>query len=336
MQGALTKFVELTSDRLRVLRNAVQEVRDGDVGAAETVRRMARSLAGAAREHGLSSIEGAAELVEAAGAPDDLVTRALALLRLLEPADRPRGPARVLVIEDEATSALLLQALIAHPQREVQVVGTARDAERVLEEGADVDLILLDLVLPDADGRDFLVRLKERRETASTPVIVLSALPAGRARAECLALGAQDYLEKSRMSTDAAALVARHLEGGAARRILLVEDDPVTARLVEFRLQKDGFEVHHYDDGSAALAAAEVGFYALAILDVKLAGMDGFELLQRIREMDHFREVPVIMLTGMGRDEDIVRGFDLGSDDYILKPFSPAELMARIHRLLED
>jgi DNA-binding response OmpR family regulator len=114
-----------------------------------------------------------------------------------------------------------------------------------------------------------------------------------------------------------------------------VEDDRVTASLIRHRLEKDGFEVVHYDDGQVAYNAVEGGAsFSLAIVDVKLPGMDGFELLQRVRELRHSSDTPVIMLTSMGREADIVRGFELGANDYVLKPFSAVELLARIHRSL--
>jgi DNA-binding response OmpR family regulator len=74
---------------------------------------------------------------------------------------------------------------------------------------------------------------------------------------------------------------------------------------------------------------------SLVILDVLLPEMDGFELLSRIRERRIMSAVPVIVLTVMGSEEDIVRGLALGADDYVVKPFSPTELLARVHRLLK-
>ena len=72
----------------------------------------------------------------------------------------------------------------------------------------------------------------------------------------------------------------------------------------------------------------------LLILDVKLPGMDGFEVLGRLRRSTLFEQLPIVMLTSMGREADVVRGFQLGADDYVLKPFSPIELSARLWRLL--
>ncbi len=117
-------------------------------------------------------------------------------------------------------------------------------------------------------------------------------------------------------------------------RVLLADDDPLTAAIVLHRLKREEMEVTHVEDGLAALDEALTGVYDLLVLDVKMPGIDGFDLLARVRDTPDLREVPVLMLTGMGREPDIVRGFSLGADDYMVKPFSPAELMARVGRLL--
>jgi diguanylate cyclase (GGDEF)-like protein len=122
--------------------------------------------------------------------------------------------------------------------------------------------------------------------------------------------------------------------GTKPTRVLLAEDDKLIATIVIHRLERDGFQVIHYENGADAYEAVQDTVVDLAILDVKMPGMDGFELLGRLRKMPSFNRTPIVMLTSMGSERDIVRGLDLGADDYILKPFSPTELLARIHRLL--
>jgi diguanylate cyclase (GGDEF)-like protein len=117
-------------------------------------------------------------------------------------------------------------------------------------------------------------------------------------------------------------------------RILVAEDDPLSAGILLHRLEKEGFEVLHFPDGAQALEGALANQVSMAILDVKMPGMDGFELLERLRKIPAYYKLPIMMLTSMGREEDIARGFDLGADDYMVKPFSPAEVLARVRRLL--
>jgi PleD family two-component response regulator len=116
--------------------------------------------------------------------------------------------------------------------------------------------------------------------------------------------------------------------------ILVAEDDRVAASLVKHRLARAGFDVVHLDDGAKALSAAMERNVSLFVLDIRMPGMDGLELLKRLRESDRYAEAPVLMLTSLGREEDIVRAFDLGATDYVTKPFSPVELLARVQRLL--
>lgn len=117
------------------------------------------------------------------------------------------------------------------------------------------------------------------------------------------------------------------------KRILLIEDDVLTAQILKKHLQRDGFKVIHVREGKTALASVRSGF-SLITLDVKIPHGDGFALLQKFRQMPALSQVPIVMLTSVSKVEEIVQGFQWGADDYIVKPFSPRELLARIHRLL--
>lgn len=120
-----------------------------------------------------------------------------------------------------------------------------------------------------------------------------------------------------------------------SNRILLAEDDTLTAALVIHRLEREGFDVVHELDGHAALEAAEGDTFGVIILDVGMPGLDGFELLERLRSDARYDDTPIVMLTAAGSERDVVRGFDLGANDYIVKPFSPAELTARLKRFVK-
>ena len=120
------------------------------------------------------------------------------------------------------------------------------------------------------------------------------------------------------------------------RRILLAEDDPVTARLVVHRLSREpGITVLHAADGGTAMGIAEREDLAAAILDIRLPVLDGLSILVALRKSERHRGLPIVMLTSLGSEADVIRGFEQGADDYIVKPFSLAELMARMHRLLD-
>jgi two-component system response regulator AdeR len=116
--------------------------------------------------------------------------------------------------------------------------------------------------------------------------------------------------------------------------VLFAEDDLLSAALLQHRLEMEGFRVLHFPDGAQALEGALSNQIDLAVLDVKMPGMDGFELLAELRKVPSLHGLPIIMLTSLDREEDVKRGFQLGADDYMVKPFSPVEVLARIRGLL--
>jgi diguanylate cyclase (GGDEF)-like protein len=118
------------------------------------------------------------------------------------------------------------------------------------------------------------------------------------------------------------------------RSILLVEGDDTVAAIIKHRLGREGFTIKHCLDGLGALAASAAGGYSLAIIDLKLPGMDGIELLTKLRSSAAASVLPVLILTPLGKEKDVARGFQLGADDYLVKPFSPLELVARVRNLL--
>ena len=115
-------------------------------------------------------------------------------------------------------------------------------------------------------------------------------------------------------------------------RILLVDDEPRLVRLVQTVMRTAGYEVVVAGDGRAAVESAALEQPALVVLDLLLPGdIDGYEVCRRVRE---FSTVPVIMLTAKAREEDRLRGFEMGADDYLTKPFSSRELLARVKAVL--
>ncbi len=119
-----------------------------------------------------------------------------------------------------------------------------------------------------------------------------------------------------------------------SKKILLVEDDRDIVNLVKHYLEKEGFRVIDASDGAKGLEKLQHEKIDLAILDVMLPGLDGIEVLKRIKGNVKTSGLPVIMLTAKGEETDKVIGLELGADDYMTKPFSPKELVARIKALL--
>lgn len=114
-------------------------------------------------------------------------------------------------------------------------------------------------------------------------------------------------------------------------KILVIDDEPRYVRLMEANLKSENFEVIKAYDGESGVEMVATGNPDLVLLDIMMPGMDGFATCQRIRE---FSNVPIIVVTAKGDERDRVRGLDLGADDYIVKPFSATEMLARVRAVL--
>jgi len=116
--------------------------------------------------------------------------------------------------------------------------------------------------------------------------------------------------------------------------ILLVEDDRSLAELLSWNLEREEYEVEHTADGEEALLLARENPPDLVLLDWMIEGLSGIEVCRRLRRIPDTANVPIIMLTARGEEEDRVRGLETGADDYVTKPFSPRELVARVGAVL--
>lgn len=127
----------------------------------------------------------------------------------------------------------------------------------------------------------------------------------------------------------------RGVQSGASpssvARILVVEDDPSVAEVVGRYLEREGFVVDQADDGRQALAVAVASLPDLVVLDLSLPGVDGLDVLRRLRAL---APIPVVILTARGEESERMEGFELGADDYVVKPFSARELVARVRAVL--
>ncbi len=508
MEPYQKEYIRKMSARIDAIDSALQAYQQDDPEAEASLRRMSHSLRGSGGTFGFPQISTLAAAVEDGDATNlvEQTHNLLLYLRFLHEQVQDQKHV-ILVVDDSDEIQLMLKSVLENQGYNVLSALTAGAAEEILQTD-QVSLIILDLVLPDTDGRNFLLKLREETKTATTPVLVLSAKNSSQTKAECLALGADQYFEKPIDMGLLATAVANHLErarkirtathvdqltglanraafieryneilpgqetvqpvtlavldidrfkrindlhghivgdevllnlakrlkgllgprdlaarwggeefvllflergAGSARdllddlqnslasepvskgkteavhisfsagcielteelevrdaiatadmlmyhakeagrkqvyldsasakpvprRILLAEDDDLTATFISHRLEKSGFDLVHYASGDEACEAGTQNQFDLIITDVKMPGMDGFELVQRLRSDSLNKGTPILMLTSMGREQDIARGLGLGANDYMLKPFSPTELLARVSRLLK-
>jgi two-component system, cell cycle response regulator len=479
----------------------------GTDDAAESVRRLVRVLLENEVIEQQPAIVEAARTVFLAPLAElpDAATAFVNLTEELNPPASSSGGRSLLIVEDDELFARTLAAVLAAPGRRVEIVATAAEARARLAAGP-VSLVVLDLILPDSDGRNILHEFRSDPRTAGLPLFVVSARLGTHTKAECFALGADAYFEKpldldafavavsarlerhdalmlarrdgvtglpnraaffeilahmrantepntpfalavldldhfrwieetwgrqfgdgvlrraairlamslrtascfarwdgaefiaffaGRSAGEAAASVEQGLEalrrvdfrqgadepliltfsagvtdlhseqdveeaidvadrlryaaktGGRNRvvvgtaaaptpvaRILLAEDDHDIVRLLTRHLRREGFEVVHAGDGEEALALFPTSGASMVISDVEMPRLDGLGFLRGLREHPAGRHLPVMMLTAMGDENYVVRAFELGADDYVLKPFSAREVTARIRRML--
>jgi len=120
----------------------------------------------------------------------------------------------------------------------------------------------------------------------------------------------------------------------AREKIVVIEDEPDIREVIEYNLLRDGYQVATAADGETGLELARSWSPSLVLLDLMLPGLDGIEVCRRLKNDAMTRAIPVIMVTARGEESDVVLGLGIGADDYVTKPFSPKELLARVKAVL--
>ncbi|HEY5493530.1 MAG TPA: response regulator [Candidatus Anoxymicrobiaceae bacterium] len=121
----------------------------------------------------------------------------------------------------------------------------------------------------------------------------------------------------------------------AKRKILVVDDDPTMVKLINVNLKLNNYSVVEATSGEQALEVVEAEGLDLVVLDIMMPGVDGWEVLKRIRSNPETQEMPVILVTAKTQDSDVIRGWELGADEYVIKPFNPLLLVEVIKMVLE-
>jgi two-component system, cell cycle response regulator len=266
--------------------------------------------------------------------------------------------ARVLVVDDLLPNIKLLEARLSAEYFDVLSAMNGPDALAACLEGR-CDLVLLDVMMPGMDGLEVCRRLKANPATAHIPVVMVTALDQPADRVRGLDAGADDFLTKP---VDEVALIARvrslarlkvtldELRGrcmtaanlgastkladavndpGQNGRILLIDDRPNSATWVEAALRgRHALEVEA--DPVKAGERAAAGDYELIIVSLNLAGHDGLRICGHIRSMEQTRQTPILMLAEMEDRARVLRGLDMGVNDYLTRPIDRNELIARV------
>lgn len=257
--------------------------------------------------------------------------------------------ASILIVDDEEPNRDILSRRLT---KEGYTVAVAEGGKQALEmlRVERYDLVLLDIMMPGVDGYQVLKGIKSERLLHDIPVIMVTALNDEPTLKRCLELGAADYVGKpfeltylkSRIWRAIQALshvrrpTVAHNDAHAATTVLVVDDDELNQDLLVRRLKKAGHDVHVAANGAEALALLNKQRYDLILLDIMMAKMDGYEVLEKIRERQSLADVPVIMVSAIDDIGSMERCMQLGADDYIMKPYNAIILKERILELLNE
>jgi signal transduction histidine kinase len=204
------------------------------------------------------------------------------------------GKPLILVVDDE-TSARELLASYLNPEYRIAIAESGTEAVNKAQQ-LRPDAITLDLSMPGGSGLDALVTLKKTPETANIPIIIVSILDQEKVG---FALGAADYLIKPIRKPVLLEAIRKHLplQGNDDSEILLVDDDPRTLELLEESLRSAGYETQSVQCGERALEVLSSKLITAVVLDLRMPGMDGFEVIRRVREQATLNELPILVMT---------------------------------------
>jgi len=241
----------------------------------------------------------------------------------------------VLVVDDEPNIREFLKYELTCEGYEVIEAASGEDTLTIARR-EHPSIITLDVLMTGIDGFDVLSILSHDRETADIPVILVSVVDD---RDKGFRLGAVDYLVKPidrKEFIDCIHRVSAQLDGSHQRKVLVVDDDEGTIEALQRILRAEGFEVLTACDGETALAQVRASDPDLIVLDLKLPGISGYEVLRRLKSGDTSKSIPIVVMTGSDLGRSKGKSLALGASEYLTKPFSKNQFLEILKRLLAE
>ncbi len=363
------QFIEYLLVMIEYISSLLRDFQPGNIQVEQDIKKLAHSLHESGTTHGFAGISDASkELAQAS--TDKLIKKMAVLLVALKSVTTQitagtNDQITILIVEDDEPIANQLVANLRLKSGLYKTiwVKTAAKAYEYLDK-QEFSLLVLDLVLPDGDGRDVLRKIKFNSKKKLS-VFVMSVMTEDVIRVECMSLGAQKFFTKPFDSYKLVDQIDNFLQNKNRHRklsliphvedaivdfnhdstapktdfsaftILVVSDDVKHATSITKRLLLNGFLVEHATNTMEAIAVLSLKYISLIILDIQISVLDGFGVLKQLRNDPNREHVPIIMLNIKGAEKDFIKGYDLGVDDYILKPYSMTQLIARVKIFLK-
>lgn len=253
----------------------------------------------------------------------------------------------ILIIEDEKILGNLLLGKFLSEGYNAFLEVDGEDGLRKIRELMP-DLVLLDLLMPKKDGYEVLEEMRNDKALKKIPVVIISNSGQPVEIKKILELGAKDYIIKAQFSPEEVLeKVRKYLDRGDAAnttakkdvsnvKILIVEDDSFLHSLIEKRLAEEGYKILTATDGTQALKVIETEIPDLMILDVVMPGMNGFEVLKKVKAEPKYKDILVIMFSNLGQEHEIEEAKKLGADDFMIKAkYTLKEVADYIHAFLK-
>jgi len=262
--------------------------------------------------------------------------------------------ARILVVDDDANIINFFQSVLEEQGYTVATAGNGLEAIQKVKE-FHPEVILLDVIMPEMDGYEVTEELKGDPETSSISIILVTGMDTLDDKVRGLEAGADDFITKpfnfdelvarvrslvklKRLQDQLANLqkeftqdtLLKQKQGLSQNMILVVEDDERISKVMSNVLGTGGYITHTVKDGLEAMEFLKDNVPDIILLDLMLPGLDGMEVLKRVRESPLTMEVPVIVVTALDDFKTKIKGLYIGADDYLVKPVKSLELLARV------
>jgi two-component system cell cycle response regulator len=238
----------------------------------------------------------------------------------------------ILVVDDDRSLTTLISLKLTQRNFGVMTAHNGTEALHAAKE-RHPDLIILDINMPGPSGHDVLRTLKQDPELARIPVLMLTASGKQQDVVAALHAGAMDYIVKPIDINDLVTRVEK-LRRNLSRTILLADNDQLILSLLNHKFLSFGLNVVLADNGTTALAEAQKNMPDLILLDLKMPGIGGIEVMKTLRSQDATKNIPVIVLSASRQEGDIKAAKNAGAVDYVTKPFVAETLLSRCMKIL--